>query len=98
VARVVPARPALQPDFLARAKAIWGELPPGKPLGEVVAEARGVRAVTYLDTGCLVTLYYPEPDSEKVIVLKVLAASEFITTDGRQKNLASAMGLNLITF
>jgi len=41
VARVVPARPAQQPDFLARAKAIWGEQPPGKPLSEVVAEARG---------------------------------------------------------
>ena len=41
VARVVPAKPALQPDFLARAKAIWGELPPGRPLSEVVAEARG---------------------------------------------------------
>jgi len=41
VARVVPAKPALQPDFLARAKAIWGELPPGKPLSEVVADARG---------------------------------------------------------
>jgi antitoxin (DNA-binding transcriptional repressor) of toxin-antitoxin stability system len=41
VARVVPAKPALQPDFLGRAKAIWGEQPPGKPLSEVVAEARG---------------------------------------------------------
>jgi predicted nucleic acid-binding protein len=29
---------------------------------------------------------------------KVLAASEFISTDGRQKKLASAMGLNLVTF
>jgi hypothetical protein len=29
---------------------------------------------------------------------KVLAASEFISTDGRQKQLASAMGLNLVTF
>lgn len=54
--------------------------------------------MTYLDTGCFVKLYYPEPDSAKVIALKVLAASEFITTDGRQKKLASAMGLNLITF
>jgi predicted nucleic acid-binding protein len=145
-----------------------------------------VRAVTYLDTGCFVKLYYPEPDSAKVIALiqgkpvchtplhelefvnalqlkvffknataaqttaaralvegdlktgvlvsarsdwenvfqeavklaeqhtgafgcrsldvlhcaaaKVLAASEFVTTDGRQKKLASAMGLNLVTF
>jgi len=31
VARVVPAKPSLQPDFLGRAKAIWGEQPPGKP-------------------------------------------------------------------
>jgi antitoxin (DNA-binding transcriptional repressor) of toxin-antitoxin stability system len=41
VAKVVPAKPALQPDFLGRAKAIWGEQPPGKLLSEVVAEARG---------------------------------------------------------
>ncbi len=43
VAKVVPAgRTAVaQPDFLARAKAIWGEQPPGKPLSAVVAEARG---------------------------------------------------------
>jgi antitoxin (DNA-binding transcriptional repressor) of toxin-antitoxin stability system len=32
VARVVPARPALQPGFLGRARAIWGEQPSGKPL------------------------------------------------------------------
>lgn len=141
--------------------------------------------MTYLDTGCFVKLYYPEPDSAKVIALiqgkpvchtplhdlefvnalqlkvffktattaqataahglveadlkagvlvaaggdwkdifqqamnlaeqhtgtigcrsldvlhcaaaKVLAASEFITTDARQMKLASAMGLNLVT-
>jgi antitoxin (DNA-binding transcriptional repressor) of toxin-antitoxin stability system len=41
VARVVPAKPARQPDFLARAKAVWGEQPQGKSLSEVVAEARG---------------------------------------------------------
>lgn len=43
VAKVVPAtRQAVeQPDFLARAKAIWGEQPEGKPLSAVVAEARG---------------------------------------------------------
>jgi antitoxin (DNA-binding transcriptional repressor) of toxin-antitoxin stability system len=41
IARVVPARPAPRPDFLARAKAIWGEQPPGKPLSEIVLEARG---------------------------------------------------------
>ena len=132
--------------------------------------------MTYLDTGCLVKLYYPEPDSPQVIALvqsqplfftplhelemtnalqlkvfsrsataaqataaralvstdgqwkeafaeavklaeqhsgtigcrsldvlhcataKVLAAKEFISTDGRQKQLATAMGLNLVTF
>jgi len=41
IARVVPARPVPRPDFLARAKAIWGEQPPGKPLSEIVLEARG---------------------------------------------------------
>ncbi len=43
IARVVPASPApvAQPDFLARAKMIWGEDPAGKPLSAVVAEARG---------------------------------------------------------
>jgi hypothetical protein len=25
--------------------------------------------VTYLDTGCFVTLYYPEPDSTQVVAL-----------------------------
>ena len=142
--------------------------------------------MTYLDTGCFVKLYYPEPDSAKVVGLiqgkplchtplhelefvnalqlkvffssataaqvmaaralveadlkagvlvspsgewkdilaaavklaeqhtgtigcrsldivhcaaaKVLAASEFISTDSRQKKLAAAMGLNLVTF
>ena len=142
--------------------------------------------MTYLDTGCFVKLYYPEPDSAKVIALiqgkpichtplhelefvnalqlkvffkgatavqvsaarglvdadlktgvlvaprfewkdilaeavkladlhtgtigcrsldilhcavaKTLAASEFISTDVRQKKLAVAMGLNLVTF
>lgn len=43
IARVVPAAtsPVPHPDFLARARAIWGEQPPGKPLSAVVAEARG---------------------------------------------------------
>jgi len=142
--------------------------------------------VTYLDTGCFVKLYYPEPESAKIIAhiqgkpvsytplhelefvnalqfkvflksataaqtaaaralveadlkagvlvsasgdwkdiiweaaklaeqhtsligcrsldvlhcaaAKVLAASEFISTDARQKKLATAMGLNLVTF
>ena len=30
-----------EPDFLARAKAVWGDQPDGKPLSELVAEARG---------------------------------------------------------
>ena len=38
ISKVVPAT---QPDFLARAKKIWGERPPGKPLSELVVEARG---------------------------------------------------------
>ena len=41
VARVVPAKPVAMPDFLARAKSVWGEVPPGKPLSAVVSEARG---------------------------------------------------------
>lgn len=38
IAKVVPAQ---QPDFLARAKKVWGEQPPGKSLSELVSEARG---------------------------------------------------------
>ncbi|MDP1587814.1 MAG: hypothetical protein Q8M07_08740 [Prosthecobacter sp.] len=30
------------PDFLARAQAIWGANPEGKPLSEFVLEGRGV--------------------------------------------------------
>ena len=43
IAKVVPATPATaaQPDFLARARAIWGEQPPGKLLSALVSEARG---------------------------------------------------------
>lgn len=41
VARVVPAKPVMTPDFLARAKAVWGETPLGKPLSTVVSESRG---------------------------------------------------------
>ena len=45
IARVVPAVAGAvpQPDFLARAKAIWGEQPAGKPLSQVVSETRGDR-------------------------------------------------------
>ena len=40
VAKLVPAsRP--QPDFLARAKAVWGDHPPGQPLSALVHDARG---------------------------------------------------------
>jgi antitoxin (DNA-binding transcriptional repressor) of toxin-antitoxin stability system len=38
IAKVVPAN---QPDFLARAKKVWGEQPAGKPLSELVVEGRG---------------------------------------------------------
>lgn len=43
VAKVVPATSARvpQPDFLSRARNIWGEQPPGKPLSAVVTEGRG---------------------------------------------------------
>lgn len=36
------ARPstAAEPNFLARAKAIWGEQPAGKPLSALVSESR----------------------------------------------------------
>ena len=35
--------PALvsEPDFLARAKAIWGENPPGEPLSAIISDSRG---------------------------------------------------------
>lgn len=41
VARVVPPNPLPTPDFVARAKAIWGEEPGGKPLSALLSEARG---------------------------------------------------------
>jgi antitoxin (DNA-binding transcriptional repressor) of toxin-antitoxin stability system len=41
VAKVVPVKQTVTPDFLARAKAIWGETPSGKALSAVVSEARG---------------------------------------------------------
>jgi antitoxin (DNA-binding transcriptional repressor) of toxin-antitoxin stability system len=40
IAKLVPAG-ASQPDFVRRAKAVWGENPPGKSLSEIVADARG---------------------------------------------------------
>lgn len=43
VAKVIPptSKTVEQPDFLARAKAIWGEKPEGKTLSETITEARG---------------------------------------------------------
>ena len=41
VAKLVPAG---QPDFLGRAKKVWGEKPLGKPLSEMVSDARGSEA------------------------------------------------------
>ena len=41
VAKVVRAKPVATPDFLGRAKAVWGEAPAGKPLSATVSEARG---------------------------------------------------------
>ena len=37
IARVIPSA---APDFLSRAKSIWGEQPAGAPLSDVVAEGR----------------------------------------------------------
>ena len=36
-----PAAEVPEPDFLARAKAVWGDHPVGTPLSELVAEGRG---------------------------------------------------------
>jgi len=41
VARLLPLEPLANPDFLARAKAVWGDAPAGTPLSKVVSEARG---------------------------------------------------------
>lgn len=42
VARILPAPAApATPDFLARARAIWGAAPAGAPLSELVSESRG---------------------------------------------------------
>ena len=46
VARLVPASPRLAgrlPDFVTRARAIWGHRPAGKPTSEIVIEARAER-------------------------------------------------------
>lgn len=39
-ATLLPKRRTGEPDFLGRAKRIWGDNPPGKPLSEIVSEAR----------------------------------------------------------
>ena len=46
IAKVVPAgpEPPPQPDFLGRAKAVWGERPSGKLLSAIVADGRGGEA------------------------------------------------------
>ncbi len=41
VAKIVPAKPTTTPDFPGRAKAVWGDAPPGKPLSSLVSEGRG---------------------------------------------------------
>ena len=41
VARLLPPVVAAGPDFVARAKAIWGESPSGVLLSQAVSEARG---------------------------------------------------------
>jgi antitoxin (DNA-binding transcriptional repressor) of toxin-antitoxin stability system len=45
VARILPPapQPVEAPDFVARAKKIWGKAPVGKPLSEIASEARGER-------------------------------------------------------
>jgi antitoxin (DNA-binding transcriptional repressor) of toxin-antitoxin stability system len=48
VARLLPPGPnpppvGMGPDFLARTKSIWTARPKGKPLSEIVSEARGER-------------------------------------------------------
>jgi antitoxin (DNA-binding transcriptional repressor) of toxin-antitoxin stability system len=45
VARLIPAEPraAPSPDFLARAREVWGSSPRGVPLSQLVDEDRGTR-------------------------------------------------------
>jgi antitoxin (DNA-binding transcriptional repressor) of toxin-antitoxin stability system len=45
VARLVPPdpRPVATPDFVGRARAVWGDAPPGDLLSKVVSDARGER-------------------------------------------------------
>lgn len=41
VARIVPSTAQPNPDFLARAQAIWGSAPDGEPLSEIINHSRG---------------------------------------------------------
>ena len=45
VARLLPPEPqgGAAPDFLARAKAVWGDRPTGEALSKIAAGARGKR-------------------------------------------------------
>ncbi len=45
VARLLPPgpQPSRSPDFVARARAIWGAAPPGSTLSAIVTESRGER-------------------------------------------------------
>ena len=45
VAKLVPPDPRARasPDFLARAQAVWGDEPEGRPLSQIVSESRGER-------------------------------------------------------
>jgi antitoxin (DNA-binding transcriptional repressor) of toxin-antitoxin stability system len=45
IAKLVPPdpRPVASPDFLERARGVWGKTPAGTPLSEVVSESRGPR-------------------------------------------------------
>jgi len=45
VARILPPEPVVvaPPDFLARAKDVWGGRPRGKRLSDIVSESRGRR-------------------------------------------------------
>jgi antitoxin (DNA-binding transcriptional repressor) of toxin-antitoxin stability system len=45
VARLVPPAPDApsSPDFVARARKVWGDRPRGTPLSKVVSDARGDR-------------------------------------------------------
>ena len=46
VARILPAPAApATPDFLARARAIWGTAPAGEPLSALVSESRGADGI-----------------------------------------------------